>query len=42
MHIAILTFDGFNEIDSIVALGVLGRVRKPGWRRCRSRALLRE
>jgi transcriptional regulator GlxA family with amidase domain len=32
MHIAILTFEGFNEIDSIVALGILGRVRKPGWR----------
>jgi transcriptional regulator GlxA family with amidase domain len=32
MHIAILTFDGFNEIDSIVALGLLGRVRKPDWR----------
>jgi transcriptional regulator GlxA family with amidase domain len=32
MHIAILTFDGFNEIDSIVALGILGRVRKGGWR----------
>jgi transcriptional regulator GlxA family with amidase domain len=32
MHIAILTFDGYNEIDSIVALGILGRVRKPGWR----------
>lgn len=32
MHIAILTFEGFNEIDSIVALGILGRVRKEGWR----------
>lgn len=32
MHIAILTFEGFNEIDSIVALGILGRVRKAGWR----------
>lgn len=31
MHIAILTFQGFNEIDSIVALGILNRVRKP-WR----------
>ncbi len=31
MHIAILTFEGFNELDSIVALGILGRVRKPGW-----------
>jgi transcriptional regulator GlxA family with amidase domain len=32
MHIAILTFPGFNELDSIVALGVLNRVRRPGWR----------
>jgi len=32
MHIAILTFQGFNELDSVVALGVLNRVRKTGWR----------
>jgi transcriptional regulator GlxA family with amidase domain len=32
MHIAILTFDGYNEIDSLVALGILGRVRRPDWR----------
>ncbi len=32
MHIAILTFDGFNELDSLIALGVLNRVRRPGWR----------
>ena len=32
MHIAILTFDGFNELDSLIALGILNRVRKPGWR----------
>jgi hypothetical protein len=32
MHIAILTFDGFNELDSLVALGILNRVKKPGWR----------
>lgn len=32
MHIAILTFDGFNELDSIIALGILNRVRQPGWR----------
>jgi len=32
MHIAILTFDGFNELDSFIALGVLNRVRRPGWR----------
>jgi transcriptional regulator GlxA family with amidase domain len=32
MHIAILTFEGFNEIDSLVALGILGRIRRAGWR----------
>jgi transcriptional regulator GlxA family with amidase domain len=32
MHTAILTFRGFNEIDSFVALGVLNRVKRPGWR----------
>ncbi len=32
MHIAILTFDGFNELDSLIPLGVLNRVKKPGWR----------
>ena len=32
MHIAILTFEGFNELDSLIALGVLNRVTKPGWR----------
>jgi transcriptional regulator GlxA family with amidase domain len=31
-HIAILTFDGFNELDSLIALGVLNRVKTPGWR----------
>ena len=32
MHIAILTFEGFNELDSFIALGILNRIRKPGWR----------
>jgi transcriptional regulator GlxA family with amidase domain len=32
MHIAILTFDGFNELDSLIALGVLNRIKTPGWR----------
>ena len=32
MHIAILTFGGFNELDSFVALGVLNRIKKPDWR----------
>jgi transcriptional regulator GlxA family with amidase domain len=32
MHIAILTFDGFNELDSLIALNVLNRVGNPNWR----------
>ena len=32
MHIAILTFDGFNELDSLVALGILTKIKEPGWR----------
>ena len=32
MRIAVLTFDGFNEIDSFVAAAMLNRVRRPGWK----------
>jgi len=32
MHIAILTFDGFNELDSFIALGLLNRLRPQGWK----------
>ena len=32
MHIAILTFDGFNELDSLIALSILNRVKAPQWR----------
>lgn len=32
MHTAILTFDGYNELDSLIALGILNRVRTPGRR----------
>jgi len=32
MHIAILTFEGFNELDSLIAFGILNRVKKPDWR----------
>lgn len=32
MHIAILTFEGYNELDSLIALGILNRISKPGWR----------
>ncbi|WP_202370671.1 DJ-1/PfpI family protein [Pseudomonas sp. MWU318] len=32
MHIAILTFEGFNELDSLIALSILNRIPQPGWR----------
>lgn len=32
MHIAILTFEGYNELDSLIALGILNRIKKPDWR----------
>ncbi|WP_036566024.1 DJ-1/PfpI family protein [Oceanospirillum beijerinckii] len=32
MHISILTFDGFNELDSLIALGILNRIKQPDWR----------
>lgn len=32
MHIAILTFEGCNELDSFIALGILNRIKRPGWR----------
>jgi transcriptional regulator GlxA family with amidase domain len=32
VHIAILTFEGYNELDSLIALGVLNRVKKTDWR----------
>ncbi|MDN5504567.1 MAG: DJ-1/PfpI family protein [Comamonas sp.] len=31
MHIAILTFEGFNELDSLISLGILNRIKRPGW-----------
>ena len=31
MRIAILTFDGFNELDSFIAAGILGRMKPKGW-----------
>ena len=31
MQIAILTFDGFNELDSFIAAGILNRMRGQGW-----------
>lgn len=32
MHIAILTFEGVNEFDSLISLGILNRIKQPGWR----------
>lgn len=32
MHVAIITAEGFNELDSLIALGLLNRHRAPGWR----------
>jgi hypothetical protein len=32
VHIAILTFDGFNELDSLIAVCVLNRIKKADWR----------
>ena len=32
MHIAVLTFEGFNEIDSFVASAMLNRVKQPSMR----------
>ena len=31
MHIAVLTFDGFNELDSFVAAAILNRMKTRGW-----------
>jgi transcriptional regulator GlxA family with amidase domain len=32
LQIAILTFDGFNELDSFIALGLLNRLSAQGWK----------
>lgn len=32
MRVAVVTFDGFNEIDSLVAAHIINRVDLPGWR----------
>ena len=31
MQIAILTFEGFNELDSFIAAGILNRMKPKGW-----------
>ena len=30
MRVAIVTFDGFNELDSFIALGLINRLRTSG------------
>ena len=32
MRTAVLTFDGFNELDSFIASALLNRVNRPGWK----------
>ena len=32
MRIAVITFDGFNEIDSLVSFHILNRVDVAGWK----------
>jgi transcriptional regulator GlxA family with amidase domain len=32
MQIAVLTFDGFNELDSFIAAGILNRMGSKGWK----------
>ncbi len=32
MQVAILTFEGYNELDSLIAFGILNRFKQPGWR----------
>jgi len=32
VRVAILTFDGFNELDSFIALGLLNRLSPQGWK----------
>nr|WP_294816518.1 DJ-1/PfpI family protein [uncultured Sphingomonas sp.] len=32
MQIAVLTFDGFNELDSFIAAAILNRMKPKGWR----------
>jgi transcriptional regulator GlxA family with amidase domain len=32
MRVAVVTFDGFNELDSLVAAHIINRVGLPGWR----------
>ena len=32
MRVAVVTFDGFNELDSLIAAHIINRVDLPGWR----------
>ena len=31
MRVAVLTFDGFNELDSFIASALFNRLREQGW-----------
>jgi len=31
MNVSILTFEGFNELDSFIAAGILNRMKAQGW-----------
>lgn len=31
MNVSILTFEGFNELDSFIAAGILNRMKTQGW-----------
>lgn len=31
MDVAVLTFDGFNELDSFIAAGIMNRMKRHGW-----------
>ena len=32
MQVAVLTFDGYNELDSFIAAAILNRLKTKGWR----------
>ena len=32
MQVAVVTFDGFNELDSLICAHIVNRVDRPGWR----------
>jgi transcriptional regulator GlxA family with amidase domain len=34
LQVAVLTFDGFNELDSFVAAAIINRLKNKGWKAC--------